>query len=226
MAGSEQVAKYETEALTLAQQAGELRIHDQQSYDQGMHFLEGVRHFRRQLDAEYDPLIHTTNQAHNQAIALKRRIEKPAIQAELIVKQRKVGFDLEQRRIQDEEQRRREAEAKRIHEESVLKQAEHAEGLGMPRATVDAILDQPDIAPPPAAPPMHRIDKRVYTRNVWKGEITDMKALIAAAASGKAPPTLLQGNQTAINALAKSLRDTMDIPGLRAYCDKVPAGRF
>ncbi len=226
MAPNQQVDKYETEALTLAQQAGELRIHDQKSYDQGMDFLEGVRHFRRQLDAEYDPLIHTTNQAHKQAIALKRRIEKPAIQAELIVKQRKVGFDLEQRRLQQDEQRRREAEAKRLHEETVLKQAEHAEAQGMPVETVNTILDQPDTAPPPAAPPMHRVDKRVYTRDVWKGEVTDMKALIAAAASGKAPATVLQGNQTAINALAKSLRDTMDIPGLRAYCDKVPAGRF
>lgn len=226
MAANQQILKYETEALTLEQQADALEIHDQQTYDAVMDFIEGVRFFRRDLDAEYDPLIHTTNQAHKQAITLKKRIEKPAIQAELLAKQLKVGFDLKQRRLQDEEQRRRDAEAKRQYEEDLLKQAVHAEDQGAKRKTVDAILRQPDTAPPPAAPPMHRIDKRVYTRDVWKGEVTDMKKLIAAAASGKASPTLLMANQTAINALAKSLRDTMDIPGLRAYCDKVPAGRF
>ncbi len=216
----------ESEALTMAHQAGELQIRDQESYDMAMNFLEGVRHFRRRLDGIFDPIIQKTNQAHKEAIAQKRQIEKPAIQAELIVKQRKVGFDLEQRRLQEEEQRRREAEAKRQREEALLKEAEHAENQGAARETVDAILEQPDTAPPPAAPPMHRVDKRVYTRDVWKGEVTNMLELIKAAASGKAPPTMLMANQTAINALAKSLRDTMDIPGLRAYCDKVPAGRF
>ncbi len=226
MAENEQTGKLETEALALFQQTDQIQIHDQESYDAAMDFLEKVRRYRRWMASILDPIIQATNEAHKKALGQKKRIEKPAIQAELIVKQRKVGFDLEQRRLQEEEQRRREAEAKREREEMLLNAAEHAETQGAPRETVDAILEQPDTAPPPAAPPMHRIDKRVYTRDVWKGEVTDMKALIAAAASGKAPATVLQGNQTVINALAKSLRDTMDIPGLRAYCDKVPAGRF
>lgn len=216
----------ETEALTLAQEAYQVQISDQESYDNAMAFLEGVRHFLRRMDAIFDPIIQKANQTHKEAIAQKKKVVKPAIDAELIVTQRKVRFDQDQQRAQLDEQRRREAEAKREREEMLLNAAEHAETQGAPRETVDAILEQPDTAPPPAAPPMHRIDKRVYTRDVWKGEITDMKALIAAAASGKAPPTVLQGNQMVINALAKSLRDTMDIPGLRAYCDKVPAGRF
>lgn len=216
----------ETEALTLASEAGPLQIHDQESYDAALDWMQRSHNFLRRWDAIFDPIIQSTHQAHKKALAQKNLIAKPVIQSQLIVKQRKVQFDLEQSRKQEEEQRRREAEAKREHEEMLLRAAEHAETQGAPRETVDAILDKPDTAPPPAAPPIHRVDKRVYTRDVWKAEVTDMKALIRAAASGKAPPTLLMGNSTAINALAKSLRDTMDIPGLRAYCDKVPAGRF
>ena len=214
------------EALTLAQEAYQVQISDQESYDNAMGFLEGVRSFLRRMDAIFDPIIHKANQTHKEAIAQKKKVVKPAIDAELIVKQRKVRFDQDQERAQLDEQRHREAESKREHEEMLLRAAEHAETQGAARETVDAILEKPDTTPPPAAPPMHRVDKRVYTRDVWKGEVTDMTALIAAAASGKAPPTLLQANQTAINALAKSLCDTMNIPGLRAYCDKVPAGRF
>lgn len=216
----------ETEALALAQQVDALQIHDQESYDSVLAIIEDATRFLRRMDSIFDPIIQKANQTHKEALAQKKRATTHAINAKLIGKQRVVRFNQDQERAQLDEQRRREAEAKREHEEMLLRAAEHAETQGAPRETVDAILDQPDTAPPPAAPPMHRIDKRVYTRDVWKGEVTDMKKLIAAAASGKAPPTVLMANQTAINALAKSLRDTMDIPGLRAYCDKVPAGRF
>lgn len=77
-----------------------------------------------------------------------------------------------------------------------------------------ATSDTPELAalPAPAAPKV----EGVQTRTRWTGEVTDFAALVQAAAARPELLALLKPDQVAINKYAGALKDTMDVPGLRA----------
>ena len=54
-------------------------------------------------------------------------------------------------------------------------------------------------------------------RKTWKGECTDLKALVGAVAAGQAPLALLEVNQSAMDSYAKATAGGVAIPGFRAY---------
>lgn len=59
----------------------------------------------------------------------------------------------------------------------------------------------------------------------WKAEVIDINELIRAVVAGKAPPTLLKINETALSQVAKATKGTMQYPGIRFYNDKIVASR-
>lgn len=61
----------------------------------------------------------------------------------------------------------------------------------------------------------------VSYRDNWKAEVTDLMALVQAVAGGKAPIDYLLPNATVLNALAKGKKETMAIPGVKAWNDRV-----
>lgn len=58
-------------------------------------------------------------------------------------------------------------------------------------------------------------------REVWAAEVTDIKALCLAVATGKASPECVTGNMVALNRMAVALKGTMNIPGVKAYSKRV-----
>ncbi len=63
----------------------------------------------------------------------------------------------------------------------------------------------------------------VSFRDNWKGEVTDMAALIDAVANDKAPISLLKVDESALNSLAKSTKGTVSYPGIKFVNDKIVA---
>ena len=55
-----------------------------------------------------------------------------------------------------------------------------------------------------------------YTRKTWKFELTDMKALVNAAAAGEVPLEWLAVDQTKINAAIRDM-ELREVPGLRIF---------
>jgi uncharacterized membrane protein YqiK len=58
-------------------------------------------------------------------------------------------------------------------------------------------------------------------REVWAAEVTDIKALCLAVATGKASTECVTGNMVALNRMAVALKGTMNIPGVKAYSKRV-----
>jgi len=58
-------------------------------------------------------------------------------------------------------------------------------------------------------------------REVWAAEITDIKALCMAVATGKASAECVTGNMVVLNRMAVALKGTMNIPGVKAYSRRV-----
>lgn len=148
----------------------------------------------------------------------KAALEAQRIQAEMEAKQR-------------EAQRIAEEKARKIDEEQKLRLAEEAEAAGASEETIAEILDAPAPAPvyvPPVAPipvvvpavvPTFRKAKGVSTSQRWSAQVMDIKALCRAVADGTASTECVQPNMTALNSMARAMKSTMNIPGVRAVAD-------
>ena len=78
-------------------------------------------------------------------------------------------------------------------------------------------IDSFDVMP---IPNVHQLPvvKGVSTRKNWKCRPTDIKALLTAILDGKAPLELLTFNYSFANDYARSVRNTLTIPGVEFYC--------
>ena len=62
-------------------------------------------------------------------------------------------------------------------------------------------------------------------RDNWSAEVTDLMTLVRAVAEGKASVNFLLPNSPALNAQARTTRDSMIVPGVKFVCEKIPVGR-
>jgi len=74
------------------------------------------------------------------------------------------------------------------------------------------------VAAPIAAAPPPKIEG-FRARRVWKAACTDLSALVAAVAKGKAPVSLLSFDQVAGNKFAAATRGGAVVPGVRFWQD-------
>lgn len=153
-------------------------------------------------------------------------------------------LEAEARAKAEEDRLRREAEAKAIRDEELriaeelrkkdealrIEAAAEAERNG---GNVEAALDTPVIdvpqvaeleayiAPPTpvsvavAAPTFEPV-KGLGLRTVWSAQVFSIKQLCAAVANGEVPETYISPNMTALNGRARSDKQMMKIPGVRA----------
>ena len=82
----------------------------------------------------------------------------------------------------------------------------------------EPIYVPPVVVVPKAVPKM--AGGPVY-RTVWNAEVTDLKALCMAVATGKVSINAILPNETFLRQQAVSLKNTMNIPGVRAYEKRV-----
>jgi len=135
-------------------------------------------------------------------------------------------------RREREEQQRLIAEQQRIAAEQAERDIEQAEAEGATAVEIEAIIQQAEVAPLPPPPPVQPksafVGAGLAARDNWTCEFAigsnglplseseAVKLLASAIASGRAPAALLTPNMTALNAMARSLKETMDVPGFRA----------
>lgn len=126
-----------------------------------------------------------------------------------------------------EEARQREAReaARKAEQDRLLAEAAHAESMGESPALVQQLVDEAASVPPPpiAERPITAV-KGAGTRDNWKAELVDKRALILHVAERlKAGDdsllNLLDVNTTTATQLARAQKSTMKIPGLRAIND-------
>jgi hypothetical protein len=64
------------------------------------------------------------------------------------------------------------------------------------------------------------IDKgSVAVKKLYHAEVYDLMALVKAIVEGKAPLGLVEANMPALNAQARSLKETMNYPGVKAVAE-------
>lgn len=170
----------------------------------------------RRIEAEKQAKIQAKIDEENrkireaQAEEARKQREKDAELAKIKNKERQEQLrrEEEERRIkqaQIDEENRKKAEAKKLELE------ERKENVAAP-----LVFSPPE---PPKA-------EGTGFKKVWEGECYNIMELLSAIVQGKAPVTLIEINQSALNAAAKTYKNTHTIPGLHFFEKSIMSSRI
>ena len=208
------------EALTLSEQALVMQVIDQPSYDQAAEFIKSIKVMRKKVANFMDPLIGSIRESLNKARDKKKEVEEPLISAETVLKERSLAYRAIVKGREREAQAKADAEFAKREEERKLREAIEAEEAGAKPKAVERILTRPTTTPAPLVTPTLQKASGISVREVWSAEVTSLMQLVQAVALGKAPILALAANMTFLNSQARSLKGTMDIPGVRSVCNE------
>lgn len=217
-----QTAAVTERAMTWPERARAIQIVDERTYIDAAETLKGIKALRSEVDAAFDPIVKAAFDSHRTAVAQKRKAEAPLTEAEGIIKATLGEYAREQERRRLEEQRRLDAIAREEEETRRLEQAAAMEAEGHQFGDdalvqeAHALIEQPIIAPP-AAPLARAVPKvaGISYRETYGAEVTNLLLLVQHVAKNPGLLPLLTVNQTALNAQARSLKQSLDLPGVR-----------
>jgi hypothetical protein len=223
------------EALTWPERARTTVVIDASSYQSAGELLKGIKQLRQKIAETFDPHIKRAYDSHRALCEEKRQAETPLTEAERVIKNALVAYDNEQERIRREEQRRLE-EAARLEQEreaieraAALEREGNAFGDASMVAEAQQVIEEQLQAPPPPVAAVARTTPKVsgiVHRSTWSARVTDAMALIRFVAANPSHAGLLQVNQAALNAQARSLKGAMRLPGVQPIETRdVAAGR-
>ena len=231
MSAIKAVEEVEQRALTLPEKATHIQIMDAETFKEAAEFTLTLRAVKKEIDNTFDPIVKKAHEAHKEAVAQKKKVMEPVEQAQKII-DRKIGdFHAEQERIRkaEEDRLRKEAEeqARKEEEERRLEEAARLEQEG-DSAMADAILEAPILPQPVVVPKVATQAPKVEglsVSKIYKGEVVNLAQLIQAVAQGRAPIGLLEVNQTALNGMARALKEAFNVPGCRVVVESSVRGR-
>ena len=144
-------------------------------------------------------------------------------EAEALIKRSMLGYS------QEVERKRREEEAiaqeiVRKEQEKLRRQADAAAAKGR-EERAEELRFQADMVPVPivVSPPPKAAG--ISLREVWSAEIVDKMKLIKAVAEGRVPMDALQADMKFLNGAARSFKNALGYPGVRAVRTETMAAR-
>jgi len=227
---AEEIQKAEQElkaqSLTILQRAQIVKITDQESYDGATTLLlEEIVPIRKKWADYWKPLTGAAWDAYKKIQIKFKEGDEPLEAAEHSVKRAIRAWDDEQIRLEQERQRKAQEEAEKQAEEERLRAAIVAEQSGATETEVSAIVDAPVVVVAEPVAPSYQRTSGISRRSNWKAKVTDLHALVKAAAKDKNLLAYLEANQTALNNRAKADQKTLNIPGVVAYDDAIVSAR-
>lgn len=132
------------------------------------------------------------------------------------------NYQAKQDRIRREDERRIAEEERQKEQDRINREAKLLEKQGQ-KDMAAAVRSQPAVAPAVSLPSVVPQVQGLSYRDEWKwrpagGDTPEHRA----AARNLAPREYLQLNEVALNAVARSMKGTMKIPGIEFYTVKVP----
>lgn len=223
-----ETADVTAKALTWPERAKEIAVATPEAYVQAGQLLLDIKALRKEVDAAFDPIISKAHEAHKEACGQKKKAEAPLAEAEQILKRGLVVWDSEQERIRRDDERRLqeqarvEEEARRAKEAAALESQANATGDESLRAEAEELISAPVATPSISLPSSTPKVAGISYRENWRIDPTvDLKALCAAIGRGEQPTTLVQPNTSALNGLARSLKNQMKVPGVKVVMERI-----
>ncbi len=221
-----EVQEVTTLALSVPDQAKAIAaIKTPGDYVRAGEILITIKEIRKKIEATFKPIKQKMDAAKKEVLDQERAADAPLKQAEEYIKPLIRAYDDEQERIRREEERRLQEEARKREEEERLAAALQAEQDGAPEEAT-AILEEPVIVAPIVIPKATPQVAGISYRENWKYQVVDLKALVSAVAAGRVPINAIKADDVFLGQQARSLKSSMNYPGVKVYSEKtVAAGR-
>lgn len=205
----------ETRVVSVPDRAKAMQIVDSAQFVAAGELLKTIKGLRSEIDQTFDPIIQKQHEAHKEAIAQKRKVEAPLVEAENILKPRIATYMQEEERKRREEELRLQRQAQEEEERQQLESAVILEAIGEPESA-DALLAERRVAPPVILPRQVPQVAGVFKTQRWSAQVFNLMDLVKAVAAGKVPIMALQANTTFLNQQARSMKSALNYPGVRA----------
>lgn len=206
--------------LRMVQVAKSFIVQDQASHAAALDFLQQVARMEKLGKALFAESKDSLNKAGKALRAAEAKLILPCTEARRIITYEKIApFEAEERRKAEAESCRLAEIARKQEEERLLADAIEAEQQGDKQAA-DQILAETVTAPVVRVEPQIATAKGVTTATVWHAEVTDKLALIRYVAEHPEWVNLLDPVMPALNSLARSQKDSLAIPGVKAVSER------
>jgi hypothetical protein len=198
------------------------------------------------LDIERKAITKPLDEAKAAVMSLFRRPIEFLQEAERTIKTALIAYDDEHERLRKAEEdrlRKQQEEATRAAQAAAAEARRQAEEAAAAAANAtseterqaaesrlaEAAMQEENaqsqqaalaVAPTPIVATLTPKVAGIARKTTWKGECFDMLALIKAVAAGTAPITLLDVNESALNQMARAMKETLNYPGCRAVEEK------
>lgn len=217
-------AEIRNEYSPVVAQAAELEVASKQQHEGAQVCLRDLRYAKARVKDRLDPIISDAHKAHKGLTKLRGDLLKPIEEADRIVNGKIDTYEEEQNRIADEIRRTNEAAARKLEEERRLMEAIEAEKDG-DQAEAEAILAEPIETPTIQVETETAKVDGVSQRTSWSAEVTNRIDLVRYVAANPEWINLIEPAMPALNGLARSQREALKIPGVKAVPKTVRAVR-
>lgn len=193
-----------------------LAIATPDDYTEAAEALKGIKSLTKEIESCFGPLKQKASEAHKSIVAEEKKQLAPLVEAESLCKRKMLGYQDEQRRIAEAEQRRLQAiadekarkerealEAKAAAAKKPETQAKYAEAAA-------AVAPAPVVYVPTAAPKI----AGTSIRRTWKAAVVDHAAFFKFVCESKRDD-LIMVNDKAIDSYAKSMGERASMPGVK-----------
>lgn len=202
-------------------QKAELIISNQGDYEVASTVLSEVKNRYKELDTQRKEITKPIDTAKKAVMELFRSPLELLEKAESKIKGLMIGYTNEQERKAREEQARlqRLADAEAAKQKKILdEKIARAEAAGKAEKAELLAQEKENIAPiiAPVVAPQIETPKGVSYRDNWTAEVIDINLI---------PREYLVVNMQALNAVAKSTKGTLTIPGVKFISTKILASR-
>jgi len=178
------------EALAWPDRARAVTVETAAQYAAVADMLLGIKAMRKKIESAFGPVVKDAHRAWVSAQKFRKQSEDPLVEAERVLKDAMTTYRQAQRDRDEVEQKRLEAEAKKVSK---------AQGLETPPVLVVSTV--------PAV-------SGIRASSRWSVTVTDEAALITAAARNKALRPLLKVDLTALRRHVQAMKGQVKIPGV------------
>jgi hypothetical protein len=215
----------EQAVINIIEASKALQIRNSVEYVQACQAKLAIDEMIKNRHAVHDPAVAAAHKAHQEALLARSKDIDALTEAKLIYVRETDRWRREQERIAEEEARANRELLERQAAEAREAEVVEAEQAGATVEEVAAIIERPVYVPPAIAQPPASVPKVSGMRRTpanWKAVLDPndpaaLNKLIKYVSTNPQFSHLLQLNESSANALAKALKTTMAIPGLKAY---------
>ncbi len=181
--------------------------------------LKEIKRLRKELEQKRTSITAPINKALKEINALFKPAKDWLSQAERLIKTKLLEYQTEQERIAQEAQRKADEEARKEREKRERK-ATIAGLVGMDNKA-EELREEAQTQEAPVITSVAPKIEGVHTRVTWKAEIVDKLAFVKFVID-KRPDllSLIKIDQAALNVQARSQKDELDMPGIKAIEEK------